>query len=425
MTNRILRTTLVVLALAAQAAAGFFLVRAERQKAAARDSFDHLVRDVSRAQTLVGEIRGAEAGLVATGQDPAEWAPKLAGLIQAVGDTLGKIDRASLSSESAQDLAAVTEAVAAFTKLSSHVRDLIAGEQPLTASSIVFGDAAQHLSTASAALASVATTEGQAVEREVARVSLNEAVALGGAAAWTLVVLLILLPRVAHAPAAGSTEEAPATTFGQALAGPAAADREPPGDRGFDLDLGYRAPQASAVSSLDSPHESEREVEECLRRESGLRLNMDAPVDLAAAARLCGDLARMKDGHELAGLLARAAELLDASGIVLWIADPDGSTLRPAASHGYSDHALARMKTLSGRSDNAVSVAFQTGNPQVVRGSRDKAGAVVAPVIAAGGCVGTMAAEIRHGAEASPSVQAMAAIVAAQLASLVAETSTP
>ena len=82
------------------------------------------------------------------------------------------------------------------------------------------------------------------------------------------------------------------------------------------------------------------------------------------------------------------------------------------------------MKALSGRSENAVSVAFRTGHLEVVRGGRDKPGAIVAPVVTPGGCVGAIAAEIRHGAEASPSVQAVATIVAAQLASLVAEATT-
>ncbi len=423
MNNRILRSILVVLALSAQAAAGFFLVRAERQKAAARDAFHNLVRDTGRADALIGELRTAEAGLVATGQDPAEWTPKLAGLVQNLGDTLGKIDRASLSAESAQDLAAVTEAVAVFAKLSDHVRDLVAGEQPLTASSIVYGDAAQHLGTAAAALASVAATQGQAVDREVARVSLNEAFALGSAAAWTLIVLLVLLPRVIVEAALDPAEDAVTPSAGLSLGGPLATGPGATGD-GFDLDLAWRNQQAAPVSSPEPTHESERDLEDDVRRESALRLNMDAQVDLAEAARLCTDLARVKETGELAGLLARAAELLDASGIVLWIVGPDGSGLRPAASHGYSDHALARMRTLSGRSENAVSAAFRMGRLEVVRGGTGKPGAIVAPVVTPAGCVGAMAAEIRHGAEASPSVQAVATIVAAQLASLVAETTT-
>src|SRR5512140_275357 len=369
MKNRILRTILVVLALAAQAAAASFLVRAERQKAAARAAFATLVRETGHAQALVGELRSAEAGLVAAGQEPADWAPRLASLVQRVGDTLGKIDRASLPPESAQDLAAVTEAVAAFARLSDHVRDLVATEQPLTASSIVFGDATQHLGTASSALASVAATQGQALERDVARLSLDEGFALGGTVAWTLIVLLILLPRVTVESAPDSAEGAVTTNFGLALGGPPAAG--PGGNGGFDLDLAWRRQQEAAASSPEPPHETELEIEEDVRRESSLRLNVDAQVDLAEAARLCTDLARVKEQGELAGLLARAAELLDASGVVLWLAGPDGSALRPAASHGYSDHALARMKALSGRSENAVSVAFRTGHLEVVRGGRD------------------------------------------------------
>jgi hypothetical protein len=383
----------------------------------------NLVRDTGRAHALIGELGSAEAALVSAGQDPAEWAPKLAASVRNVSDTLGRINRAALSPESAQDLAAVTEAIAAFSKLSDHVRELVATEQPLTASSVVFGDATQHLSTASAALASAATSQGEAVEREVARESLNEAFALGGALAWTLIVLLILLPRITVEAAPAASEDAVTTNFGLSLAGPPPAGSGASGN-GVDLDLAWRNQQAAAASPPEPPHVSERQLEDDVRRESGLRLNMDAQVDLAEAARLCTDLARVKESGELAGLLARAADLLDASGIVLWIVGPDGAALRPAASHGYSDHALARMRTLSGRSENAVSVAFRTGRLEVVRGGADKPGAIVAPIVTPGGCVGAVAAEIRHGAEASPSVQAVATIVAAQLASLVAETTT-
>ncbi len=424
MKNPILRTTLVVLALAAQAAAGVFLVRSERQKTAARDAFENLVRDTGRAQTLVGELRSAAAGLVATNQDAADWVPRLARLVQTAGDTLNRIDRAPLSTESAQDVAAAAEAIATFAKLSDRVRDLVADDQPVTASSVVFGEAARHLGVASAALASAGTTQGQAVGREVARLSLNEAFALGGAASWTVVVLLILLPRTVVEATPDSAEAGVATSVGLSLGGPpnqAPAGADSPG---FDLDLAWRNQQAAAITAPEPPHESEQQIEDDLRRESGLRLNMVAQVDLDEAARLCTDLARMKEAGELTGLLARAAELLDASGIVLWIVGTDGSELRPAASHGYSDRALARMRALSGRSENAVSVAFRTGKLEVVKGGRDKSGAIVAPIVAPGGCVGAMAAEIRHGAEASPSVQAAATIVAAQLASLVAETTT-
>ena len=52
-------------------------------------------------------------------------------------------------------------------------------------------------------------------------------------------------------------------------------------------------------------------------------------------------------------------------------------------------------------------------------------GALVAPVLSVDGCIGVLSAEMRNGAEASETVQAVAVIIAAQLAGVVAATSAP
>ncbi|HEX7486721.1 MAG TPA: hypothetical protein VF332_11245 [Vicinamibacterales bacterium] len=422
MKNRVLRIALVVLALAGQAAAGFFVFRAEQQKTAARESLGSLTRDAGRAQAMIGDLHGTQTGLVANGQDPDFWVPKVTALVQDTTAALKSLDRGPLAAESAQDLAAATDALASFTRTSDRVRDLLATHQPLTASSVAFGDASQHLSAAAAALASVAPSQAWAIEREATRIRQLEAGALLGAAGLTLIVLLLLLPRAGPVSTATSESEAQAPGLGLPLAVPTSVEMDALGRTGFDLDIQDGAPSPPTEVLPERPHESEEDLARSLQRESQLRLNTDAQVDLAGAARLCSDLARVKDGSELPGLLARAADLLDASGIVLWIVGPEGTVLRPAASHGYSDHTLAKMKTLSGRSENAVSVAFRTGRMEVVRGGTDRNGAVVTPINASAGCVGAMAAEIRHGAEMNPSVQAVATIIAAQLATLVAET---
>jgi GAF domain-containing protein len=46
-------------------------------------------------------------------------------------------------------------------------------------------------------------------------------------------------------------------------------------------------------------------------------------------------------------------------------------------------------------------------------------GALAVPLMTSAGCIGVMAAEIRHGREASESARALARIVAAQFATLV------
>jgi hypothetical protein len=424
MKNRFLRMALVVLALAGQAAAGFFVYRAEQQRERAGAALGALARGVARVQAIVGDLRGAQTGLVAAGQDPTFWVPKIAALASDASAALEQLDRRQLANDSAQDLAAATSALADFRRASDHVRDLLATDQPLTASSIAFGDAAEHLSKAAGALASVVPSETLALDREAARTHPLEGFALAGAALLTLAVLLLLLPRTAQAPMAAAETEAPAAGVALSLAVPPPVELSALGRAGFDLDIRNALPAAPTDLPPEAPHEPEEATFENLARESQLRLNTEAQVDLAEAARLCSDLARVREASQLPALLGRAAELLDAAGIVLWMAGPGGTVLRPAASVGYSDHTLARMKALSGRSDNAVSVAFRQGQTEVVPGSKDRNGAMVVPILTLGGCAGAMAVEIRHGAEASPSVQAVVTIIAAQLASLVADATT-
>jgi hypothetical protein len=425
MKNRVLRISLVVLALAAQAGAGFFVYQAEQQREAARAAWAALARDIGRAQALVGDLRGAQTGLVAAGQDSSYWVPRVAALSSDAASFIEKAGRSQLAADAARDLAAATAALAEFGRTSDHMRDLLATDQPLAASSLAFGDAAQSLSTTAAALASVVALQAQAIEREAARVRPLEGLALAGVAALTVGVLLLLLPRTGREPAPAADAEAPAAGLGLSLTIPTASELGALGQSGFDLDIDT-GPLASAS---EVPPEPAREPEEAivanLRGESQLPLNTATQVDLALAARLCGDLARVKDSSELPGILSRSAELLDASGIVLWLIGPEGSVLRPAASVGYSDHTLAKMKALSGQSDNAVAVAFRGREMEVVASRGDRNGAVVVPILTASGCAGALAVEVRHGAETSRSVQAVAAILAAQLATLVADNTAP
>src|SRR5262249_56821696 len=84
---------------------------------------------------------------------------------------------------------------------------------------------------------------------------------------------------------------------------------------------------------------------------------------LAAAADLCTALAGVTDASELGGLLAQISQQLDAAGIIVWLTAPDGSSLRPALSHGYPPEALARLDRLDFASGNATARAFRLARP--------------------------------------------------------------
>jgi hypothetical protein len=136
-------------------------------------------------------------------------------------------------------------------------------------------------------------------------------------------------------------------------------------------------------------------------------------------ASLCVELARIVDTRALPSLLDRAAGLLDASGIILWIADPDGRELNPIFAQGYPEQLVNRLGTIPREAENATAAAFRTSLLQTVKADTISPGAIAAPLVTPTGCVGVMAAEVRHDAERQDLTLAAATIVAAQLATLV------
>jgi len=146
----------------------------------------------------------------------------------------------------------------------------------------------------------------------------------------------------------------------------------------------------------------------------------DEPAtNLSAVAQLCTQMARVLAIREVAPLLEKAAGILDAVGMIVWVWDPQGTALRPALAHGYSDEVLARLPRVRRDADNATAASFRSTETCVVNGSDEASGAVVVPLLTPDGCVGVLAVELRQGGEQKESVRALAAIFAAQLATSV------
>jgi len=143
-----------------------------------------------------------------------------------------------------------------------------------------------------------------------------------------------------------------------------------------------------------------------------------APLDLALVAEFCTDLSRVTDTATLPDLLGRAAGILDASGVILWVGA--GEQLFPVTGHGYRQDVMARLSPIARDQENATADAWRTGRLTVVSASGpDESGAIVAPLLGLHGCLGVLAAEVRHGAEVNPATRALATMIAAQLATVV------
>ncbi|HEV8262168.1 MAG TPA: GAF domain-containing protein, partial [Burkholderiales bacterium] len=140
-------------------------------------------------------------------------------------------------------------------------------------------------------------------------------------------------------------------------------------------------------------------------------------IDLTAAAQICADISRLATAERLPDVLGRAASVLDASGIVLWMSA--GEELFPVVAHGYDTGMMSRLGPIGRRADNATALAWRTGQVRTVAGDGGSNGAIVAPMFAAERCAGVLAAEVRHAREQDPTAQAVTSIFAAQLGAVI------
>jgi hypothetical protein len=143
-----------------------------------------------------------------------------------------------------------------------------------------------------------------------------------------------------------------------------------------------------------------------------------SPPDLPAVANLCTSIGRMKSSEDLQRLLERTGTLLDAPGVVVWMAA--GEELFPAAAYGYDLGQLGRLGPIAKGAVNATAAAWRTGQLQMVGGEATSRGAVVAPMLGTERCIGVLAVEVGPGRALDKTTQAVVSLVAAQLSAVVA-----
>ena len=290
MRSRAVRLSCGAVAWIAIGAAAFFLIRSEKQLAALRAegrAFDLHAREA--ADTLA-DLRSAQQAYVAAGQGVAFWMPKVAQTSEAAGKSIAVL-RASTTSaavRSAMDEAAAS--LVEFADVDRRARDYLRSGQQLMAGDVIFTEGDQTAASAARQVETARLAEHQALDTFEAGLRKREAIALAAAGGLTAIVALML--GLLRMPEGGASPGLPVSSATQA--------------------------------SIPSPSRG------------GL------PV-LKAAAELCTDFGCVRDINDLQLLLARAGDMMDAAGLVVWLASAAGADLQPVLTHGYSDRVRARL----------------------------------------------------------------------------------
>jgi hypothetical protein len=148
-----------------------------------------------------------------------------------------------------------------------------------------------------------------------------------------------------------------------------------------------------------------------------------APAPSAPAvqevADLCERIGQACDASELRSVLGRAAEVVQASGLVLWVRDEDALVV--GAAHGYPDGVAHRLGRVILADENLITRAWHEGRFQASPAAAGRRAAFATPLMGATGPVGVLAAEL--GVEAGlDGIVGPARLIAAQFATVLGET---
>jgi hypothetical protein len=398
----------LLLAIVIVLSAAYLTITVERRTrsiASAAQAFDTRVATAIR-QTF--DLRSAQQGYVSQGQQERFWMPKVGAAISAVRESLTSLQASSSAAASRVALDGAQQALQEFERMDKRAREHIEEHQKLAASDLIFSDGLDTTEEIITALEQTRYVEAADAAGAIKSAKSNQATVLGAAALIALLVILLLAPSPPSEQPLSAAIPASAASSTVASS-PLAADAEE-----FEFRLLAR-PAASPPPELEPslpPLESASPSQPVSVP--------DLAPEIENVAQVCRELARLADTTALPPLLERAATALEASGVMLWVADPDARELTAVASHGYPKHILSRIGTIGRDAENVTAAAFRTGLLQTLGGDAASSAAIAAPLVNPSGCIGVMSAEVGLDAERHPARLAFATIVAAQLATLVA-----
>ena len=418
MTNRPVRVALLLLFVAAMGTTAYLFWIAEREsrstEAAARAFEDH----ARAAEAQVMDLRSAQQAYVAAGQGQDFW---FARATKALDDLRAGITDLRATASAPASVSAFDDVLTQlqdFDQMDARARVYARGHQASQASDFIFSNGFDLTRKMGESIDQARLAERAARDSQIEALNRREVFSLVAAAAASLLIVLLLTP-------GGSARELPATP---ALKSPAPALPRPVANFGVDAVDAEGWSPARRQNATPQPGEPVVEPADAPATDEPVAAVQPQPVvtaeptrvNLPRVASICADLARIVDTRTLPSLLERAAETLDAAGIVLWVADPDGRELAPTMAYGYAPTLVVRLGTIARDAENATAAAFRTSLVQTVSADATSNGAIAAPIVGAAGCVGVMAAEVKNRGEQDDTVLAAAGIIAAQLATLIA-----
>lgn len=387
MRRRSLRVLVLLVTVAVTAAAVWRATTTEQARGRARLANQQVDARAADAVHALADLRAALHAYVAPGQGLAFWSARADEQLARIRTLIAGLDEAAAAVRF--PLTAAHEALERLAASERRARANVEDGQLLLAGDVIFTEAGGFIET----VASEISDARQVLSRAASSREAGSANALSLLAGAVLAIWIIALMLLVPVPGDGASSRAGTPT------------------------LSVTAPVASSGPERLGPDEPAAPEPP---RPASAPLVPPGP-DLELLAALCADLGKVGRVGELEPLLARAAALMGARGLMVWLADATGDTLSAATAHGYDPDLLGRVGVIARAADNLTATAFRTDAAAVAPATATHPAAVAVPLPATSGPAGVLAIELRPGGEHDlRQLTALAGVVAAQLANLFA-----
>jgi hypothetical protein len=376
------RIGVVLFGLLVTAGLGYRAWLDERALGEGRRDHAALDRAAENAAASLADLRASLHAYVAPGQGLSFWAARATAELDTLREQLLALDTALAASGGS--LAESLDGLDQLSAAEKRARLYADRGESLLAGDVIFTEIRDLMASTSDQVAGARQSLDRDSDRRLAGLRQEQAaLALGALVAW-LIIALVLLP----------------------VAPPAAV--KDPNEWRQNLGVALKKPADST-----KPAEPVEAVEPAEPVEPGV-----TTTALKTVGEICSDLSTLSDVGALSGALERAAELLGASGVIVWVASNDGATLSPVATHGFDARLVARIGKVARESSNLTAMAFRENAARVSAPTVTTPAAIAVAMCGPSGPVGVLSAELHAGRPADEACVALATIFAAQLATL-------
>lgn len=380
MFRRSVRIACLVLGLLATAGAAYRILQDEDALSRERVAAASAQAAVSRTAELLLDVQASLHAYVAPGQGLPYWGKRAPGTIESLRQSV--IDLDGMVKQTGGSLSETLDGIDQLSAAERRAGGYVSRDEMLLAGDVIFTEVRDLLAAATTQVQSVRDRVIRAHDRQAAELRQEQAMLAAGALGVWIAIALLLLP----------TE-------------PKAAVKDP-GEWRNELKESLKKPIPVAPETPKAPEPQVTVV-------PGIEINA-----LKEVSEICNDLSALADPGALEGALGRVCTILNATGLIVWIASNDNATLSPVATSGFDPKLVARIGKIGRDSANLTALAFRESTAKVSPVTATTPAALAVPMCSPTGAGGVLSVELKAGQPVDDAKVSLAAIVAAQLATL-------